>query len=139
MGYRKISHYLNERGIKTTEGNKWKNTTVHSVLKRYRERQERLKLRNKRYKPIRSKMWLEYLNPDYQTTNPTVYYFPIFQTFHTKTLLTTLCLTIAVFLGSVGGVVLMLRTVKCLFTSNWRQNGKKKEREETRQVFEYKG
>ena len=60
MGYRKISHYLNEKGIKTTEGNRWKNTTVHSVLKRYKERQERLKLRNKRYKPIRSKMWLEY-------------------------------------------------------------------------------
>ena len=60
MGYRKISHYLNEKGIMTIEGNRWKNTTVHSVLKRYRERQERLKLRNKRYKPTRSKMWLEY-------------------------------------------------------------------------------
>ena len=56
MGYRKISHYLNERGITTIEGNKWKNTTVHSVLKRYRKREERLKVRNKRYEPTRSKM-----------------------------------------------------------------------------------
>ena len=60
MGYRKISHYLNERNIKTIKGNKWKNTTVHSVLKRYRERQYRIKLRNERYKPIRTEMWLEY-------------------------------------------------------------------------------
>ena len=60
MGYRRISHYLNERGITTSEGNRWKNTNVYSVFKRYREREERLELRNKRYEPTRSKMWLEY-------------------------------------------------------------------------------
>jgi len=43
MGYRRISYYLNERGIKTSRGNEWKNTTVFSVLKRYREREHRIK------------------------------------------------------------------------------------------------
>ena len=60
MGYRKISYYLNERGMRTIEGNRWKNTTVYSVLKRYKQRQERLELRDQRYGVVRSKMWLEY-------------------------------------------------------------------------------
>jgi hypothetical protein len=42
MGYRKISHHLNERGIKTSRGNEWKNTTVFSVLKGYRQREHRI-------------------------------------------------------------------------------------------------
>ena len=42
MGYRKIAHYLNQKGIRTSKGNPWKNTQVYSVLLRYRERQERL-------------------------------------------------------------------------------------------------
>ena len=42
MGYRRISYYLNERGIKTSRGNEWKNTTVFSVLKRYRQREHRI-------------------------------------------------------------------------------------------------
>ena len=42
MGYRKIAKYLNEQGIKTILGNTWKNTQVFSVLKKYRERQERI-------------------------------------------------------------------------------------------------
>ena len=41
MGYRKIAQYLNERDIKTARGNSWKNTQVFSVLKRYRQRQNR--------------------------------------------------------------------------------------------------
>ena len=43
MGYRKISYYLNEKGIKTARGNSWGNTQVFSVLKKYRLRQERSK------------------------------------------------------------------------------------------------
>ena len=42
MGYRKISHYLNEQGIKTPKGNLWGGNNVHSVLKRNRERLQRL-------------------------------------------------------------------------------------------------
>ena len=42
MGYRKIAYYLNDRGIRTSKGNSWKNAQVYSVLLRYRERQERL-------------------------------------------------------------------------------------------------
>ena len=58
MGYRKISKYLNEKGILTQEGNKWGETGnyVYSVLKRYQEREERLKLRNKNYEPEYSPM-----------------------------------------------------------------------------------
>ena len=45
MGYRKIAQYLNERDIKTARGNSWKNTQVFSVLKRYRQRQNREEVR----------------------------------------------------------------------------------------------
>ena len=51
LGYRKISKILNDKGIKTSKGNTWKNTQVHSVLKRYKERLERLELINKEYEP----------------------------------------------------------------------------------------
>ena len=51
LGYGKISQILNEKNIKTSKGNTWKNTQVYSVLKRYRERQERLELINKVYEP----------------------------------------------------------------------------------------
>ena len=37
MGYRKISYYLNEQGIKTSKGNLWGSSNVHSVLERNRE------------------------------------------------------------------------------------------------------
>ena len=52
LGYRKISQILNEKNIKTSKGNTWKNTQVYSVLKRYRERQERLELMNRLYEPV---------------------------------------------------------------------------------------
>ena len=61
MGYRKISHYLNERGINTHKGNRWTNTQVFSVLKRYRERQERLAFIEKEYEPVWGKMELKLL------------------------------------------------------------------------------
>ena len=61
MGYRKISKYLNERGILTQEGNKWGETGkyVYSVVKRYQEREERLKHKNKKYELVFSKMRIE--------------------------------------------------------------------------------
>ena len=63
MGYRKISVYLNDRGILTEKGSKWGVTGnyVYSVLKRFKQREERLKFQKKKYQPIRSKMWLEYI------------------------------------------------------------------------------
>ena len=42
MGYRKISHYLNEQRIKIPKGNLWGGYNIHSVLKRNRERLQRL-------------------------------------------------------------------------------------------------
>ena len=42
MGYRKIANYLNEYGIKTHRGKSFSNSSVHSVLKRYRQRVERI-------------------------------------------------------------------------------------------------
>ena len=43
LGYRRIAQYLNASGIKTTTGKEWKNTHVFAFLKRYREREHRLK------------------------------------------------------------------------------------------------
>ena len=56
LGYRKISNLLNERDIKTSKGNTWTNAKVFSVLKRYREREERLELINREYEPVWGKM-----------------------------------------------------------------------------------
>ena len=56
LGYRKISKILNEKGIKTSRGNTWTNTKVFSVLKKYKEREDRLELINKEYKPEWGKM-----------------------------------------------------------------------------------
>ena len=60
LGYRRIAKVLNERGLTTEEGHIWKNTNVYSVLKRYSERQERLKFRNKKYPLVRGRMWMEF-------------------------------------------------------------------------------
>ena len=44
MGYRKISKWLNHSGITTHEGNTWGETgnSVYSVIKRMKEREQRL-------------------------------------------------------------------------------------------------
>ena len=53
LGYRKISHKLNEMNIKTIRGNTWFNTSVSSVLKRKHERDLRIEeICNKEY-PIK--------------------------------------------------------------------------------------
>ena len=56
LGYRKISKILNDKGIKTSKGNTWTNAKVFSVIKRFRERQERLDLLNREYEPVWGKM-----------------------------------------------------------------------------------
>ena len=42
MGYRKISYWLNRSGIKTNRGCKWFNNSVYSVLKRKKQREDRI-------------------------------------------------------------------------------------------------
>ena len=45
MGYKRIASHLNKEGIRTIKGNEWGGNNVHSVLKRNRERVQRLKLK----------------------------------------------------------------------------------------------
>jgi len=52
MSWRRISSWLNRSGIKTHRGNTWSETgsSVHSVIKRMREREERIaQVRNARF------------------------------------------------------------------------------------------
>ena len=56
LGYRKISQYLNEKGFTTHKGNKWGNNNVYSVVKRHRERENRLRVMKKIYQPNWGKM-----------------------------------------------------------------------------------
>ena len=49
LGYRKIAHQLNAEGITTHQGNKWEGKNVYSVIKRHKEREERLELLNREY------------------------------------------------------------------------------------------
>ena len=60
FGYLEIAQTLTERGLKTPNGKRWKQNNVYSVLKRHRERAERLDRRNRRYRPTISRMRLEY-------------------------------------------------------------------------------
>ena len=60
LGYRRIAQHLNAIEVKTTRGNTWKNTQVFSFLKRYKQREKRRKIIDKKYKVIWGKMWLEF-------------------------------------------------------------------------------
>ncbi len=60
LGYRRIADHLNRLEVKTIKGNQWSNSNVYSVLKKYKERKERLMLRDKTYKPIWSRMKIKY-------------------------------------------------------------------------------
>ena len=62
MGYRRIAKHFNEFGVRTVGGKIWSNSSVHSILKRHRQRIERIakRIRNKKHEPVMSKMWLEY-------------------------------------------------------------------------------
>ena len=65
FGYRKISHKLNSWGIKTLRGKKWFNTSVHSVLKKRKQREFRIEnQRNKRYPVEISKLKLKHTRSD---------------------------------------------------------------------------
>ena len=56
LGYRKIAHHLNEKGLTTHKGKKWGGNSVYSVLKRHKEREERLEFINREYEPEWSKV-----------------------------------------------------------------------------------
>ena len=56
LGYRKIANKLNAEKIKTHKGKKWWCNNVYSVLKRHKERKDRLDYINKEYEPIWGKM-----------------------------------------------------------------------------------
>ena len=58
MSYRRITKHLNEKGILTHKGKKWGITgnSVYSVLKRNKERLERIAYRDKEYEPVWSRM-----------------------------------------------------------------------------------
>ena len=56
LGYRKISHYLNERGIPSYNGKKWGSNNVYSALKRHKQRENRLDDMQRVYEPEWSKM-----------------------------------------------------------------------------------
>ena len=56
LGYRKIAHKLNAENITTHKGKKWGCNNVYSVLKRHKEREDRIKFVNKEYEPQWSKM-----------------------------------------------------------------------------------
>ena len=51
LGYRKIATKLNENGLTTHKGKKWGGNSVHMILKRHREREERLEFINREYEP----------------------------------------------------------------------------------------
>ena len=61
MGYRKISQFLNSVNIKTQRNKTFSNSSVHSILKRKKQRDERMVFRNKEYPVSMSKMTLEFL------------------------------------------------------------------------------
>ena len=59
-GYRKIAKLLNAEGSRIAKNKEWKNSNVHSVLKRYAERQARLERQSYTSEVKFSKMKLEW-------------------------------------------------------------------------------
>jgi len=65
LGYRKISYKLNSWGIKTPREKKWFPQSVHSVLKRRNQRDNRIdNQRNQRYPIEIGKLSIKYLPID---------------------------------------------------------------------------
>ena len=60
-GHRTIAKLLNAKGCRTAKNKEWKNSNVHSVLKRYAERQARLERQSYTSEMKFSKMKLEWL------------------------------------------------------------------------------
>ena len=62
MSYRRITKYLNENNIPTHTGKIWgeSGNSVYSILKRYKERLQRLEFINKEYEMVWSRMKIKY-------------------------------------------------------------------------------
>ena len=60
--YKRITKYLNTKGIKTPRGKTFgaSGNSVHSILKKYKIRQERLKKVNREYKEVWSDMEIKW-------------------------------------------------------------------------------
>ena len=63
LSYRKITKKLNSWGIKTHKSKTWGETgnSVYSVLKRFKEREERMNLENKKYETEITDFDIKYL------------------------------------------------------------------------------
>jgi hypothetical protein len=63
MSYRRITKFLNRSGIKTHTNKFWGVTgnSVYSVLKRFKEREERMNLENKKYDTEITDFQIKYL------------------------------------------------------------------------------
>ena len=60
LGYRRLRQVLNEkRGIKSHTGCGWGKNYVYAILKRYKERLERIEFRKMKHEPKFSKMWID--------------------------------------------------------------------------------
>ena len=55
LGYRRIAQTLNQRGHKTPTGKEWKGNHVFAILKRNRERTDRLQRKDEVFEPEFSK------------------------------------------------------------------------------------
>ena len=62
MSYKRITKYLNDNNILTLTGKRWgaSGNSVHSVLKKNIERQRKLKILDKEYKIVWSRMKIQY-------------------------------------------------------------------------------
>ena len=60
LGYRRIAQHLNSKNITTFTGKEWKGNHVFAVLKRYRQREERLSRREEVFEPEISKFEVRY-------------------------------------------------------------------------------
>ena len=56
----KLLNYLILKKIKTIRGNLWESNQVYSILKRYKERLQRLEFINKEYEMVWSRMKIKY-------------------------------------------------------------------------------
>ena len=56
LGYQRIVYHLNAKNLKTYTGKEWKGNYVYAVLKRYKEREQKLTLEQKVFKSDISKL-----------------------------------------------------------------------------------
>ena len=71
LGYRRIAKRLLDMNIKTARGSVFKNNNVYAVIKRYEERQVRLREeRNRKYEHKWGKMYLTGPHPSSGTVHP---------------------------------------------------------------------